>query len=115
VKAITKFWRAESALIVGIALALAGAGLVPGVWGKVILTVLPLLGAGAVRKTVWAPDTVANTVENVATSVASQLNGSTAGGTGHVTIKGQAIVDGVVAGALGEQVAVIPEVQEGGT
>lgn len=55
---ITTWWKKESALIIGIVLALAGAGFVPGTGGKLALTILPLLGAGAVRQTVYSPLTV---------------------------------------------------------
>ena len=54
-----KTWQAESAMIIAVVLALVGAGLIPGMWGKILGAVLPLLGGGAVRATVYAPDTVA--------------------------------------------------------
>ena len=56
---IVKWWRAESAMIVAVALAIVGAGVVSGIWQRVLLGVLPLVAGGAVRQTVWAPDTVA--------------------------------------------------------
>jgi hypothetical protein len=48
------FWRAESARIMSIVLAIAAAGLIPGTAGKLIGIVLPLLGGQAVRQTVFA-------------------------------------------------------------
>lgn len=98
---IQKWWKAESATIIGIILALAGAGFVPGAWGKLVLTVLPLIGAGAVRQTVFAPQTVVDTVTAAATSVASQLSPVMVGAAGEVPVSAQAVVDGVVAGVLG--------------
>jgi hypothetical protein len=56
---ITHLWQAESARIMSIILALAAAGLIPGVWGKVIGAVIPILGGQAVRATVFSPLTVA--------------------------------------------------------
>jgi hypothetical protein len=100
VKRIAEFWRAESARIMSIVLAVAAAGLIPGVWGKLIGIVLPLLGGQAVRQTVFAPATVAEKVELAATSVAGQLSAATAGAAGQVLPEAQAVVDGVVAGVL---------------
>lgn len=57
-KIIVKWWRAESAMLVAIALAVVGAGVVSGTWQRVLLGVLPLIAGGAVRQTVWAPDTL---------------------------------------------------------
>lgn len=55
-KTLVKFWKAESALIVACIVALAGVITLPGPWAKVLGVLLPLLGGGAVRRTVWAPD-----------------------------------------------------------
>jgi hypothetical protein len=99
---IVKWWRAESALIASIALAIVGAGVVHGIWEKVLLAVLPLIAGGVVRRTVWAPDTVEATVQATAESVASQITPDIASPAGEVGTAAQAVVDGVVAGALGE-------------
>lgn len=64
--ALRKLWRAESARVVSIVLALAAAGFIPGTAGKLIGVVLPLLGGQAVRQTVWAPDTAEAAVEAAA-------------------------------------------------
>lgn len=98
---LVELWKMESARVMSILLAIAAAGLIPGVWGKLIGIVLPLLGGQAVRQTVFAPDTVAEKVEQAATSVAGQLEGSTVGPAGQVPPEAQAVVDGVVAGVLG--------------
>jgi hypothetical protein len=102
VKQIIAFWRAESALIMSIILALAAAGLIPGVWGKVIGVVLPLLGGAAVRQTVSSPFTVAEKVEQAATMVAGKLTATTVGSAGSVPQEAQKVVNGVVAGVLGQ-------------
>jgi hypothetical protein len=98
---IVKVWRADSARLMSIVLALVAVGVVPGVWGKILGAVLPLLGGQAVRQTVWAPDTVAQTVTVAATTVAAQLTDGSAGVVGEVTSGAQGIVDGVVAAAVG--------------
>jgi hypothetical protein len=59
VKTIAKWWKAESAMIVAVALALVNASVIPGVAGRILGAVLPIIGGAAVRQTVWAPDTVA--------------------------------------------------------
>lgn len=100
-KKLVEFWKADSARIVSIVLALAAAGLIPGTAGKVIGIVLPLLGGQAVRQTVFAPQTVADKVELAATSVAGQLTSDIAGQAGQVLPEAQAVVDGVVSGVLG--------------
>ncbi len=46
-------------MLVAAALAVVGAGVVSGIWQRILLGVLPLIAGGAVRQTVWAPDTVA--------------------------------------------------------
>lgn len=97
-------WRAESALGIGIVLALVNAAVIGGTWGRALGAVLPLLGAGAVRKTVWAPATAVGAVQAAATSVASQLAPDTVGPAGTVLPAAQAVVDGVVAAATGEGV-----------
>ena len=97
-KRIVGWWRSESAMLTAILLALVNASLIPGVTGKVLGAVLPVLGGGAVRQTVWAPDTAAQAL----TSVASQLTAGAAGKAGQVTPAAQAIIDGVVDGAGGQ-------------
>lgn len=57
-KKLVGWWRAESALIIGVVLALVNAAVIGGTTGKVLGAVLPLLGAGAVRQTVYSPTTV---------------------------------------------------------
>lgn len=99
-KRLVDFWKADSARIMSIILALAAAGLIPGVWGKAIGVVLPLLGGQAVRQTVYSPVTVAEKVEQAATSVAGQLSPATAGEVGQIPVEAQAVVDGVVSGVL---------------
>lgn len=99
-KRLVDFWKADSARITSIVLALAAAGLIPGVWGKAIGVVLPLLGGQAVRQTVYSPVTVAEKVEQAATSVAGQLTSDIAGVAGQVLPQAQAVVDGVVSGVL---------------
>lgn len=96
---LVRVWRAESAFVVSVLLALVGAGLIPGVWGKVLGAVLPLLGGQAVRATVWAPDTAQAAVHAAALSVASQLTPDITGPAGTVTAAAQGVVDGVVAAA----------------
>lgn len=98
---LAALWKAESARILSIVLALAAAGLIPGVWGKVIGVVLPLLGGQAVRQTVWAPAAVQRVVEGAATAVAGQLTPDIVGGSGTVGPAAQAVIDGVVSGVLG--------------
>jgi hypothetical protein len=98
--ALVKFWKADSARIMSILLAIVAAGLIPGTIGKVIGIVLPLLGGQAVRATVFAPATVAAKVEEAATSVASSLTAQTAGAAGNVPAQAQAVVAGVVAEVL---------------
>lgn len=100
-KKIVGWWRSESALIIGILIALVNASLIPGQAGKILGAVLPVLGGGAVRQTVWAPDTAAGAVSAAATSVASQLTTATAGPAGTVTAAAQGVVDRVVTAALG--------------
>jgi hypothetical protein len=85
-----------------IVLAVAAAGLIPGVWGKLIGIVLPLLGGQAVRQTVFAPDTVAEKVEQAATLVAGQLSPQTVGVAGNVPQQAQVVVNSVVSGVLGQ-------------
>jgi hypothetical protein len=70
---IIKFWRAESAMLASIVIALAGAITLPGSWEKVLGALLPLIAGGAVRQTVWAPDTHAAAIQAAAASVAAQL------------------------------------------
>lgn len=101
-KQLLGWWRAESARITSIVLAIAAAGLIPGVWGKLIGIVLPLLGGQAVRQTVFAPDTVTEKVEQAATSVAGQLTPQTVGSSGSIPQAAQRVVNGVVAGVLGQ-------------
>jgi hypothetical protein len=100
-KAILKLWRSESALIVAVVLAVAGVITLPGPWGKALGVLLPLLGGGAVRSTVYTGTTLEKAVQAAAGAVASQLNPSTVGGTGEIPVAAQAVVDGVVAGATG--------------
>lgn len=100
-KTIVGWWKADSARLMSIALALVAVGVIPGVWGKVLGAVLPLLGGQAVRQTVWAPATVENAVQAAAAGVAAQLTPDIVGVAGQVLPEAQAVVDGVVAGALG--------------
>ena len=99
---LVKLWRQESALIIGIVLALVNASVIHGTLGRTLGAVLPLLGAGAVRSTVWAPATAQAAVADAATAVASQLAPDTVGPAGQVLPATQAVVDGVVAGVLGD-------------
>jgi len=101
-KTLARLWKAESPRVLSIILALAAAGLIPGTWGKAIGVVLPLLGGQAVRSTVWAPATAQAAVADAATAVASQLAPDTVGPAGTVLPATQAVVDGVVAGVLGD-------------
>lgn len=101
-KKLIDFWKADSARILSIVLALAAAGFIPGVWGKLIGVVLPLLGGQAVRSTVSSPFDVAEKVTQAATSVAGQLAADTVGAAGQIIPAGQAVVDGVVSGVLGQ-------------
>lgn len=94
---LMSWWKAESATIVGIVLALINASVINGTAGKILGAVLPLLGAGAVRHTVFAPATVANLVGTATTAVASQLDATAAGTAGTLTAAGQAVADGIAA------------------
>lgn len=98
---IVKWWRAESALIASIIVALAGVITLPGSWEKILGALLPLIAGGAVRQTVWAPPAVQSAVQAAGSAVASQLTPDIAGAAGQVTTPAQAIVDGVVTGVLG--------------
>jgi hypothetical protein len=98
VKRLKQWWKADSARIMSIVLALAAAGLIPGSFGKALGVVLPLVGGQLVRSTVFAPQTVALKVEQAATSVAGQLSANVAGAAGNIPPKAQEIVDAVVAG-----------------
>lgn len=101
-KKLVAWWKGDSARIFSIVLALAAAGLIPGTAGKIIGVVLPLLGGQAVRATVSSPLTVATKVGQAALSVAGQLGQDTVGAPGLVPPAAQAVVDGVVAGVLGQ-------------
>ena len=98
---IAKLWKKESALVVAVLLAVAGVVTLPGGWGKVLGTVLPLLGGGAVRSTVYTGTTLQRAVEAAAGAVAAQLNPATVGAAGEVPPAAQAVVDGVTAAVTG--------------
>jgi hypothetical protein len=88
---IVKWWKAESALIAAVIVALAGVVTLPGSWEKVLGALLPLIAGGAVRKTVWAPDTVQGAVQAAATQTAAALAPTDTGAPGVVTVAGQAV------------------------
>jgi len=100
--ALLTFWKAYSARLASIVMAIAAAGLISGTVGKAIGIVVPLLLGQAVHSTVFAPATVVERVTQAASSVAGQLTAESAGVAGMVTTPGQAVVDGVVAGVLGQ-------------
>ena len=97
---IARWWRAESAMIASIVVALAGAITLPGPWEKLVGALLPLIAGGAVRRTVWAPDTVQGAVHAAAIQTATVLAPTDTGPAGMVTVAGQAVADAAVATVL---------------
>ena len=100
-KGLADFWKAESARIASVVIALAAAGLIPGSWGKAIGIVVPLIFGQAVRETVYSPTTVLAKVEDAAATALAEATPQTVGAAGNVTAEGEQIVQAVVAKVLG--------------
>ena len=90
-KRIAALWKAESARLVAIGLALVAAGVIPGTWGKILGAVLPILGNEAVRATVYAPDTVTELVQDAAATALTNASSAAAGTIGTLTPAGAAV------------------------